>query len=173
MKTIRVSKGKYLTLVSDRDFRQLSKYSWHVIKERGGTKYAATSIKVNGRYKRVLMHRMIMGEKLNFLIDHADGNGLNNTRENLRFCTYAQNNANSKVRSTNRVGFKGVKHIDNPTKPWLASIKHEGQQIYLGQYARVEDAARAYNEAAKKYYGEFARLNVLPRHPVKRHLIRF
>ena len=91
-------------------------------------------------------------------MDHKDGNGLNNTRNNLRLCTVSQNQCNSRVRRTSRTGYKGVCLRGNKI---AARIKINGESIFLGYFKTVEDAARAYNEAAIVIHGEFARLNDL------------
>lgn len=104
------------------------------------------------------------------MVDHIDGNGLNNLRSNLRFATMSQNIANSKVRKDNTTGYKGVswfvgsKHPNGvwKSKPsWTARIGINGKRITVGYFATKEEAARAYNKAAIKYHGEFAKLNII------------
>jgi hypothetical protein len=101
------------------------------------------------------MHRLIMGPGPQ--VDHKDGNGLNNRRsDNLRFATDTQNRANQKVRKDSTTGFKGVRpHRDK----FQARIRVKGREITLGSFATPEEAALAYNAAAKECFGEFARPN--------------
>lgn len=92
------------------------------------------------------------------LVDHADGNGHNNAWSNLRLCNRAQNAANSKKVSTNTSGFKGVTW-NTKDEAWVAQIKVGNKHISLGYFKRKEDAANAYNAGARKFFGEFARVN--------------
>lgn len=172
MKSIKVSGGKYLALVSDQDYRKLSLYKWRAVKGKS-TVYAVTKIKNGNRHSAIPMQRMILGTKQGFVIDHKDGLGLNNTRSNLRFCTPAQNSRNRiTVGKNNTSGFKGVcNKKGNYKKPWVAQIKCDQNNYYLGRFSTPEEAAMAYNKKATELFGEFARLNILPRYPAKRHLI--
>lgn len=104
---------------------------------------------------RIIMERMLARElDRKEDIDHRDRNGLNNTRANLRLATRSQNNANTKLRKQNKVGFKGV---FKARKKFAAQIGVSGVQIHLGTFDTPELAHAAYLEAAKKYYGDFAR----------------
>lgn len=89
------------------------------------------------------------------LIDHINGDSLDNRRSNLRYCTYSQNLMNThKVRSAS--GYKGVyRH----RKRWYAHITLNGRRFYLGLFKTPQDAAHAYNAKAKELFGEFACLN--------------
>lgn len=97
-----------------------------------------------------------MGAKRGQRVDHRDRNGLNNQKLNLRFCTTSQNIANSVGRSAS--GFKGVYRFRNG---WTSHITVNYKTLYLGVFDTVLEGAKAYNEAALKYFGEFARLNQL------------
>jgi len=109
----------------------------------------------------------IMGAPLpkGFLVDHIDGDKLNNRRSNLRLATRMDNEANKKKRRTQAGGqpsskYKGVNKIrDGREKCWRATITYEKRQIKLGTYYDEKEAGRAYNKAAAHYFGEFACIN--------------
>lgn len=117
------------------------------------------------------MSRFIMQEKeANIFIDHKDGNGLNNQRENLRRATISQNNANK--RATGNSSFLGVHYKIYKNKKrkdgtrssaefpkWYSSIRINGKSKFIGHFPTEEEAARAYDFKAKEVHGEFARLN--------------
>lgn len=124
--------------------------SWSVEKRRN-TFYAQGF--VNGRVVR--MHKLILPEASR--VDHADGDGLNNTRTNLRPATNAQNHWNIGPVATNKSGFKGV--CRHSGTRWVAQIKANGQKYYLGLFESPEAAAHAYDRAALALHGEFAWVN--------------
>ncbi len=104
------------------------------------------------------MHRIIMNAPVGKQVDHINHNGLDNRKENLRLATPAQNQANQKLSKANTSGFKGVS-FDKKKKKWAAYIGKQSRN--LGRFLDIRDAARAYNDAAKLAYGEFAKLNPL------------
>jgi len=108
------------------------------------------------RKTTIRMHRFILSAKAGDLVDHRDGDGLNNQKVNLRLATTAQNGRNQRRRADNRSGFKGVKA--NGSK-WMARIRANNQRIFIGNFSTKEDAARAYDAVARLLFGEFARLN--------------
>jgi hypothetical protein len=156
-KEIQLTQGK-VALVDDSDFEYLNQFKWHVNKQ-GNTYYVI-------RYKRTLlkkrvyesMHRLIMKPDKGFVIDHLDGNGLNNQRNNIRICTVSQNSMNRNKTVKNKSGFKGVIWWER-NSTWKAEIRLNKKKIYLGYYENIIDAAKAYNDGAIKYHGEFANLN--------------
>lgn len=149
MKLIPLTRGKEAQ-VDDEDYDYLMQWSWSFA--AGG--YAVTS---DGRY----MHKLVADRKgLNTSLktDHHDQNSLNNQRYNLREATQAQNGRNRGRNSNNTSGFKGVWWHEQ-IKRWRADIRVDHKKIYLGTFDTPVDAARAYNEAAVKHFGEFAFLN--------------
>ena len=166
-KEIKLTQGK-VALVDDEDFEELSKHKWYANKI-SNIFYAMRNSKKNdkcGRGKIILMHREIINTPQDKFTDHINGSGLDNRKNNLRICTNQQNIFNSKIRKNNKCGYKGVRYKknDNKTirkKPYESCIQTEGRLKFLGYYKTKEEAARVYNQAALKYHGEFARLNII------------
>jgi hypothetical protein len=104
------------------------------------------------------MHRFILNAKKEYVIDHIDGDALNNQKKNLRICTHAENMRNSQIPINNTSGYKGVSY-NKRYKKWEAHISFNNKLLNLGSFNDPVDAARAYNAAALKYHGEFAKLN--------------
>ena len=145
---IALTKGKF-AIVDAADYDYLSQFRWHA-KETRGRFYAATVI--NG--KSVAMHRLLMNPPKGMIVDHIDGNGLDNRRANLRLCTPQQNRRNT--RPTGKCPYLGVSPAG---RRWKAKIKHEGHSIFLGYFDDPIAAARARDAAARKYHGPYAWLN--------------
>ena len=155
-KKIELTKGKF-TLIDDTDYEYLNQWRWYAWKN-GNAFYAARMEGKRPFRKMILMHREIMKTPNRMVVDHVDMDGLNNTRTNLRNCTSSQNMRNTKVHSNNSSGYKGV-YWDKLVGKWHAQISIDYKTIYIGIYDTIEDAARARDEAAKQYHGEFAVLN--------------
>lgn len=153
MKEIPLTHG-YMALVDDEDYERLAAFRWGVLARAGYTAYAIRHV---GRYP-VYMHRDVIGAPLGVGVDHIDGDGLNNRRANLRLANHAQNGANAKVK-TRTSQFKGV-YLDRRQGKWRAQIREDGGSRALGSFASEEDAARAYDRAAVRVFGVFARLNL-------------
>lgn len=151
MKEIKLTQGK-VALVDDDVYELLKGYSWHL--QNGGYAKRDTSRK-NGR-KVILMHREIMNPPPGMEVDHIDGNKLNNQKVNLRLVVRCHNMQNKGKTTRNKSGYKGV-HWNG--RKWIASIGVNATTKYIGSYDTKEGAARAWNEAAKLYHGEFAKLN--------------
>lgn len=153
---IRLTRGM-VAIVDDDDYQELARFKWQAVNVSGRKWYACRSIWRDGKSSRIYMHRQITGAGAGDEVDHVDGDGLNNRTCNLRLATRSQNCAN---RATRKPGlkFKGV----YPAKRdgfWRAYIAHEGKQISLGWHDSQEKAARAYDQAALRFYGAYARLN--------------
>lgn len=144
--------------MDDCDFQELSKYKWCAFRTDGKF-YAVRSV---NRSQLVFMHRQIAGTPKGKKTDHWDGDGLNNTRKNLRVCSHSQNMRNRVVLSkANTSGYKGVAFYkrSETDKKWGARIVVNKKLIHLGMFSDKEEAARAYDAAATIQFGQFARLN--------------
>jgi hypothetical protein len=155
--------GKYEVLIDDEDYENISKYKWYVL-YNGFNLYVATKLKDKSH---IYMHRLIMkinGGDRTIQVDHINRDSLDNRKCNLRLATNGQNNVNKPISSRKKsVKFKGVSYYPNERreKKYLARICVNLKQMNLGWYICAEEAALAYNNAASKYFGEFAYLNVV------------
>lgn len=148
MREIPLTRGKS-SIVDDADYDDLVKHNW---------RFAAAGYAMRDDGKKVVyMHKVIVQPSGGMDIDHINGNRLDNRRENLRICTRQQNLMNRGKQINNTSGFKGVwKNHDN----WRFSLRKNGKQIFGGTFKNKEDAARAYDDAVRRYYGEFAEKNL-------------
>lgn len=162
MKEIKLTQGKF-TQVDDEDYDYLKQFKWIATNPGGNIYYAVRKQKMeNGkRGRNIRMHREILGitdPRING--DHKDHNGLNNQRYNLRVATPAQNRANSRPVKNSSSKYLGV-YWNKAARKWRAKIKKDYKGIYLGSFTNEIDAAKAYNDAAIKFHGEFANLNII------------
>lgn len=148
--------GERTVIVDDDDIDKLSKFKWNLLIGQDGFEYAQCH-SGSGKTRRTLrMHRFIMDADPSHFVDHINGQTLDNRKSNLRLCTKAQNMWNRKINKTNSTGYKGVKK-DNRTNKFVASIREGSNRIHLGTFSTAKEAALAYNSAAIKYHGSFAR----------------
>ena len=160
LKKINISTKKYpdtYALIDDDDYDEVSKYKWYT-KKTTNVKYATRWFIVDNKIKIEYMHRFILKVKNGFDVDHINHNGLDNRKKNLRVCTRSQNNMNSRKRKNQTSKYKGVYYNKRDNK-WVSQIRHNKKTICVGCFLNEIDAAKAYNKAAKKYYGEYANLN--------------
>lgn len=157
MREILLTQGE-TAIVDDEDYDRLMVHSWCIIK-CSNTIYAKRGCKVRGKSHSVLMHREIMDAPTGMEVDHINGNGLDNRKCNLRLATSSQNKRNQrKQRRKTSSKYKGV-YWHKRDKVWMVRIQAEGKEKYIGSYKTEQEAALAYNEAALKYHGEYAKLN--------------
>lgn len=145
--------------VDDDMFDILSQKKWYIDK-RG---YARRTYKMDGALITEMLHQVVMripsGSSL--MVDHINGDRLDNRRENLRIATKSQNGHNQGIQRTNTSGYKGVTfHSSRGSGKWIAQIRVNGKRIHIGSFDDINVAAHEYNKAAIKHHGEFARLNV-------------
>lgn len=154
MRTIKLTQGK-IALVDDSDYEIVNQFKWYA--RRGYDTFYASCDAVTERH----MHRFILGlSKTDPEVDHINGNGLDNTRKNLRLATSTQNKANRPKAVGKSSIYKGVCWDKNRQK-WLATITIDYKLKYLGRFDLEIDAALAYNKAAIEQFGEFAQLNIM------------
>lgn len=168
MKKINLTRG-LVALVDNDIYEDISKYKWHALLAEGrkeincGKSFYASRHKPGEHKKLLLMHREIFRMKYGVepkYIDHINGDKLDNRIENLRECSCSQNVANSFKRNNNNSGYKGV-YFEKESGKYKAQIHYHGKVINLGRFLVKEEAAMAYDEAAKIVYGEFANVNFL------------
>lgn len=146
MKEINLTQGRF-ALVDDEDFELLNKWKWH---------YSSRYARRNMFLQKRPMHYEILEKRAGYVVDHINGNTLDNRRENLRYCLQSENIKNTKVRKDNTSGYKGVRFEHGK---YRAVIHANNQKMHLGMFDTPEDAARAYDKAAKRHHGEYARTN--------------
>lgn len=156
MKEIKLTQGKFAQ-VDDWNYDRLNESKWYAFKKKY-TYYAVRFIYFNNSQKSILMHREIMNTPIGLECDHEDHNGLNCLEENLRNCTHSENQKNRRPSVNGTSKYLGVSY-SKAKKKYRADISLNNNDTFLGAFSTETEAALAYNEAAKKYHGEFANLN--------------
>ena len=128
---------------------------WGITQKSG--RFYACSRRDYDAPKTTYLHRLILGASHGQIIDHRSGEGLDNRRFNLRFCTHAQNAQNQQTPITNTSGFKGA-FFAKDKGLWYSKIRCDGEIIQLGYFSSAIEAHAAYAAAATKYHGDFARV---------------
>jgi len=153
MREIKLTNSDMVSIVDDGDYEVVSKHRWYLT--TGG--YVISTRRINGRY--LYLHRFILNSPRGIETDHINQNKIDNRRANLRIATVSQNQANVPKRRDNITSrFKGV-YWCKKDKRWKSKIGVHYKQIHLGSFLSEEEAARTYDEAALKHFGEFARVN--------------
>jgi hypothetical protein len=149
---IALTQGKHAR-IDDNDFDLIRDHKWYALKDRN-TWYAMSWLAMpDGSKKLTSMHRVIMAAAADELVDHKDGDGLNNVRGNLRRCTRGQNQWNSKVRSHSKTGIKNVSFEGGK---WRVTVKAHGVR-HRALFAKQEDAVAWASAKRVELHGEFAR----------------
>ena len=152
---IPLTRGK-VALVDEADYDAVAQFKWTYAKTSRAREYAARWVRrEDGSRSTIYMHRFILGATRGKQVDHKNGDGLDNRRENLRFATSSQNNAN---RDHPGPGYRGV-YNDSRTGRYVARIKVRRRMRHLGCFDTAEEAACAYDTAARAAFGPFARPN--------------
>lgn len=146
-------KGGQITLVDDEDYEGLKDFNWSLMKQQN-VKSQYAQCKIHGRVQ--LMHRIITNAPKRSVVDHINGDGLDNRKDNLRVCSQAENCRNQVLSQNNKNGYKGVRKRNSK---YAASIRVNRQLIHLGMYHTAQEAADAYDRAAIEHFGEFALTN--------------
>jgi len=160
MKEIKLTQGK-VALVDDEDYEYLNQWKW--IANKSYTRevhYVVRNKKIDGKWKQVRMHRLIMYAPKGMHVDHKDRNGLNNQRSNLRICSNIQNCYNRGANKGGSSKYKGVCFC-NTHRRWRARLMINGNAKMLGYFKTELEAGIIINIAARKYHGEFSRPNIL------------
>jgi len=156
MKTIELTQGRH-AIVDDDDYEWLMQHKWHYHR----TGYARRGSGGRKQHRKLYMHREIAKAPSGFDVDHINGNTLDNRKSNLRICTRKENIRNQKLISVKRRKtsvYKGVSW-DKRDGRWIAQITVDRRSIRLGSFTNELDGALAYDEAARRFFGEFARTN--------------
>ena len=162
MKKIQVGGHKDQTkavyaLVDDEDYEELSQYKWYFHKGKNDNRadYTKRYQHKNNKATIISMHRAIMKPPKGMVVDHINGNGLDNRKKNLRVCTNAENCRNAKKPKNNKSGHTGI-FWRKEDKGWQVNICVNYKQKYLGVYKKPEDAIRVRKAAEKQFFGEYA-----------------
>jgi HNH endonuclease len=170
MKTIPLTQGKF-TLVDDEDYERLVAHKWYAQKTQRKNHVvwrALRNIRITPtKWATIAMHRVILKDIPE--VDHKDGDGLNNTRSNLRAANHSENQANQPKRRGKTSQFKGVYWATwrSGNGKWAAQITHHYKCIGLGYFNSEVDAAKAYDRSVISLFGEYARPNFPDTLPIK------
>lgn len=152
---VQLTQGKE-ALIDAADAQSVGEFNWFAVKSRK-TFYAARQTRISsGKQRMQSLHSFILGAKDGSVIDHRNGDGLDNRRDNIRVSSRAQNAWNQGLSRNNTSGFKGV-DLHSQSLRWQARIRWHGKHHFLGFFDSPEEAHNAYCKAAERLHGEFAR----------------
>lgn len=150
----KINLKEHIAFVDEEDAHLFDKWHWY-------PHHVGTNIYVRGYIRgrreetHTYLHRVLLGAVAGQEVDHINGNGLDNRKANLRFCTRSQNNANRQTTQSRSSPYKGV-HFEKQTGKWRAEIHKDGKKYRLGRFERIEDAAEAYKNKSIELYKEFS-----------------
>lgn len=156
-----LTRNNIKVLVDDEDIELVEQFSWYAFHVHGKNLWYALSHFDNpetGKKSQVRMHRLILKPSMGMLVDHVNGDGLDNRRSNLRVASYGQNARNRHSFPNNTSGYRGVT-FNRAKRKWDAFISIDGRNHRVGRSKDVEVAARLYDTAAREHYGDFATFN--------------
>ena len=141
--------GGGFAIIDKSDVDIICKWKW-ARQDTTHKSYAVRTGRANGRRTKIYLHRVLMNAPDGMMVDHINGDGLDNRRSNLRLCVASVNNRNRHPHTIkNKYGFRGVyKRSDISRRPYGVSLKIDGHNKHLGYYATAEEAARAYDAFA-------------------------
>jgi hypothetical protein len=149
------------SIIDTEDIHKLDGLSWHAgWVESSGCYRAEAGTVIDGKKVIVRMHRVILGLKHGDkrVVDHINGDQLDNRKKNLRICNRSNNGMNRGKNENNTSGYKGVS-LDRFRNKWVAQLMVNGKHIFIGRFNTKEEAYEAYCEAAYRINGEFARIS--------------
>lgn len=153
--------GDFNIAIDNDDVDRVKQHHWGISQAKSSvceyfTFYVYTNTK---EYKSYFLHRFLTNCPKGMVVDHKDGDTMNNRKGNLRICAYIENSMNRKMQKNNKSGRTGVFYLQDDAyiNKWLASITIERKVVSLGYYYTYEEAAAVREEAEKKYFGEFLR----------------
>lgn len=148
-----------ISVIDAIDVPLVQPYRWLFRKRQGGDNYYAhTNAKKDGQDVWIMLHRLLLSPPDGMVIDHINGDGLDNRRCNMRITTVTQNNRNRGKGRNNSSGFKGV-YWSSVENKWRVQIRNGKGKVWIGKFNDLTEAARAYDKAARELHGEFAVLN--------------
>ena len=145
----------YEAIIDAADVPLIDGFNWHA-QQILNTVYAKRNVSRHADTSKcgVYLHRAIMAPTDDMQVDHVNGDGLDNRRTNLRLASKSENGRNARGHADSASGVKGVSPRNGK---WLARIRHNGREVYLGRFATIDEAAAAYAQASVELHGQFGR----------------
>lgn len=149
--------SNHFALIDAGDFDRVSRHRWALKRGKAGVLYARTDQRGTNKLGQVCyLHQMVIPTGRGYMVDHRNSDGLDNRKENLRRCTVGENNCHR--RSLRGLSGKGF-YFDKKLNCYRTQIRIQGRRIHVGLFKDSISAAQAYDDAAKKFHGEFVQLN--------------
>lgn len=155
MSIINITQGK-VAIVDAEDFEQINQWRWFA-NRKGKLWYVGRWVTIEGKKYQVYMHRFITNAPKGKVVDHINGNGLDNRRSNLRICTHRENLRNRGATSKNEYGNKCI-YWDKSRNQWSVRVNVGGKLAYLGRFKDLAKAILVRDNFLKEFHGEFFRV---------------